>query len=276
MSAAPLAILAAAVFGGADFLGGIATREASVWRVTFLAHSVGAVLICLAWLFLGGDWTPGAVGWGIAGGFAGTIGLVLLLDALATGRFQLVSPLSAVTGAVVPVLFGLISDDRPTTLGIIGLLLTPPAVWLLASGSGDGDEPLDKLPLAKAVAAGVGFGIFFIALDQTPEGAGVVPLVAARLSSVPSLGVVAMLSTGALLPVSRKEAAVGSGALDILGNGLFLAATRTGSLAVIGALVALYPGSNAVLARIFLGEQLLPIQRVGFALSIAAAALLSI
>ena len=272
--AAVLALLAAGLFGGADFLGGVATKKASAWSVTLLAHGVGAVLVLGVQAVIGGAWSREAVIWGIVGGFAGTLGLVLLLDALARGQFQLISPLSALTGTIVPVAVGLLRSESPSTLGWVGLTIALPAVWLLTGGA-TATRPTEVRPLVQAVLAGLGFGLFFVALAQTPDGAGAVPLVAARLSSVPFLAVVAAITTGPVLPRTGRVHAAGSGMLDMTANGLFLLATRTGQLAVIGALVALYPASNALLARTFLGERLLGSQKLGFALTIAAAALLS-
>ncbi len=63
--------------------------------------------------------------------------------------------------------------------------------------------------------------------------------------------------------------------MDMFANGLFLIATCIGDLVVIGPLVALFPVSNAILARLVLKERLAPLQRVGLVFAVASAVLLT-
>ena len=58
-------------------------------------------------------------------------------------------------------------------------------------------------------------------------------------------------------------------------NGLFLWSTLDGDLAIVGALVSLFPATTVLLAVVFLGERLDRKQVSGLALAITAAALLS-
>jgi uncharacterized membrane protein len=64
-------------------------------------------------------------------------------------------------------------------------------------------------------------------------------------------------------------AAVG-GVLDAAANALYLLAVQRGQLAVVGAVVALYPASTVLLARLLHGERVGPVQRVGLALAVPA------
>ena len=58
-------------------------------------------------------------------------------------------------------------------------------------------------------------------------------------------------------------------------NGLFLWSTRDGELAIVGALVSLFPATTVLLAVITLGERLTRSQVGGLAMALCAAALLS-
>ena len=69
--------------------------------------------------------------------------------------------------------------------------------------------------------------------------------------------------------------AIVAGALDMTANGLFLWSTLDGDLAIVGALVSLFPATTVLLAVAFLGERLDRKQISGLALAITAAALLS-
>lgn len=276
-----LALFAAASFGVADFLGGFATRKSPVIPVTLASNAGGAAVAVLLWLVVGGEWTARALILGGVGGLAGLVGLVLLYDALASGRFQIVSPISAVTGAAVPVTAGIAFGDRPVLLAIVGLAMTPPAIWLLAGGSSDTGQTSDPSGISSRLVvqsflAGAGFGVFFVFLDQTPDGAGVVPLIAARAASIVALMVIS-LRKGFVLPSRAAiRPATAAGATDMVANGFFLWATREGDLSVVGALTSLYPAGTVVLATVVLGERLSVTQRVGLGVALTAAVFLSI
>ncbi|NND76141.1 MAG: EamA family transporter [Ilumatobacter sp.] len=269
-----LALASACTFGVADFLGGRATRQASVAVVTLITNISGGLLALVLVLAIDGRWSAGAVAWGAAGGLAGLVGLVLLYEGLASGPNRLVSPLSAIVAASVPVAVGVALGDRPDTLAIAGLGLIPVAVWLLAGGDlGFADASLR--PIALAVGAGLGFGAFFSLLAQTPDDAGAVPLLVARVASVTALIVAAAILRPAAPPRTAAGVAVAAGTLDMTANGFFLWATLDGELAIVGALVSLFPATTVLLAVTFLGERLDRKQAAGLALAVGAAALLS-
>ncbi|MFV0525586.1 MAG: EamA family transporter [Acidimicrobiales bacterium] len=269
-----LALASAAVFGAADFAGGYATRRLPVLTVTLLTNIVGALVAGVLVLTLGGTWSPGAVVWGALGGACGLLGLLLLYEGLATGPNRLVSPLSGVISAAIPVVIGVASGDRPGGLAIAGLLLTPPAIWLVAGGDHRAAAG-EHRSIVIAAGAGVGFGLFFACIAQTPDDGGAVPLLAARITSTTLLLLAAARQrpgapegTGWALPIL-------AGLLDMTANGLFLWSSRGGDLSVVAALVALYPVTTILLAVLILHERLTRSQTVGLAIAVTAAALLS-
>ena len=271
-----LALASAAVFGVADFVGGRASARQPVLRVTLVSNIVGGLVSVVLALIVATSWSTDAVAWGALAGAGGLVGLLLLYHGLATGPNRLVSPVTAVVSVVVPVAVGVASGERPETLAIVGLALTPIAVWLIADGAWQvGGE---RRSLLIAMGAGLGFGTFFACLAQTPEDAGAAPLVAARSASVAILIVVVALTrsrrTG-WMPPNAFAIAAAAGALDMVANGLFLWAVQDGELAITGALVSLFPATTVVLAVVFLHERVRARQLVGIALGLIAAALLS-
>ncbi|MEZ5376074.1 MAG: DMT family transporter [Acidimicrobiales bacterium] len=295
--AAILALAAAAVFGAADFTGGSATRRIPILTVTLLTSSVGVVLAGVLVAALGGEWSASAVGWGALGGTCGLVGLSLLYLGLASGPNRLVSPVSAVLAAVIPVAVGIGTGDRPDALGMMGLVLAAPAIWLVAGGdllpsaggdllpSAGGDlqpsaggerAPIPgRSPLLLAAGAGVGFGLFFTCLAQTPDDAGAIPLLAARVTSTVLLVVAATQRRPARPERRGALLAIAAGTLDMSANGLFLWSTRLGDLAVVGALVSLFPVTTILLAMGILHERLTRSQATGLGLAVVTAALLS-
>lgn len=273
--AAILALGAAGLFGFGDFFGGVAARSIPARSVALITSLSGLVLSLPILLVVGGVWSAGALGFGALAGLLGVAGLVSLFVGLATGPFQLVSPISAVIGGAVPVLFGLIAGERPGTLAVLGLLVAPPAVWILAGGTTSWPRSIERKPLLAAVSAGVGFGFFFVCLDATPDDAGFVPVTVAKAAAVVALAIW-NISVGWDRPSGRPLAiAAVSGFFDMSANGAFLAATTRGDLSQVGALVALYPAVNSLLAAGFLGERLRRLQFVGFVCAMAAGVLLA-
>lgn len=272
--AALLALASAGTFGVADFLGGLATRRATVLAVTLITNLTGALVAVLLTVLIDGRWSAGAIGWGAAAGATGLIGLVLLYQGLADGPNRLVSPLSAVVAAVVPVVVGISLGERLTTLAVIGLAIAPAAIWLVAGGDLKLGTDATR-PLALGIGAGIGFGTFFSLLAQTPDDAGAVPLVAARVTSLSILFIACLISR----PGTPDRASVGiaatAGMVDMAANGFFLWSTLEGELAVVGVLTSLFPAPTVLLAVVFLGERLDRKQGAGLILAVATAALLS-
>ena len=271
-----LALTAAAVFGVADFVGGRASTRQHVLRVTLVSNIVGGLLaLVLALVFVDSTWEASSLAWSAIGGIGGLVGLLLLYHGLATGPNRVVSPVSAVVSVIVPVAVGILSGERPETLAIIGLALTPIAVWLIADGAWRLGG--DRRSLAIATGAGMGFGAFFACLAQTADDAGAAPLVAARVASVAVLVVIVAVSRpgAGRMPGDAIAIAAAAGALDMTANGLFLWAVQGGDLAIVSALTSLFPATTVLLAVVVLHERIRARQLVGIALGLAAAVLLS-
>ena len=62
-------------------------------------------------------------------------------------------------------------------------------------------------------------------------------------------------------------AAAGAGAIDVVANISYVAATRTGPFGLAVVLASLYPGTTVLLARVILGERLHWAQRLGLGLA---------
>ncbi len=227
---------------------------------------------------LGGRPTAADLGWGAAAGLAGAAGLVLFYRALATGVMSVVAPVTALTAAAVPVVGGLALGERLPPWATAGIVLALVAVVLVAAEGG-----LPTLRAARsagllpALAAGVGFGVFFVLLDRTRPESTLWPLVAARSVSVGMVVLVA-LAVRASLRVSGRTPVliVVAGVLDMAANALFLLATQQGQLAITGVLASLYPVSTVLLAQLVLRERLVRAQLAGLATAAVAVVLISL
>ncbi len=270
------ALPGALAYGLADFAGGMATRRAPVFLVTATVQLAGLVALVLAMPLAGGTPSWAAVGWGVLAAAGGTGGLLLYLRALAVGPMGVVAPLSAVVGAGLPLLIGLVDGERlgPVSLVAIGIALV--AIVLATAGGAPGTGG-GRLGPMMALGAGAGFAVFFVGLHASPAGSGMWPLLAGRLASVPVLFAVAALTCGVRPGTGFPwRLAVVSGVFDTLANVFFLLATRAGDLGVSAVVVSLYPVVVALLAGVVLRERLTGLQLGGAGLAVGASVLLAV
>ncbi|WP_431245716.1 EamA family transporter [Leifsonia xyli] len=286
MPAAALGLLSALVYGSADFFGGVAARRIGPVRTTAVGAVSGLLLLVLSLPIAGGTWSPAALGWGALSGLVGSAAVGLLYACLAIGPMSILSPLTALVSALVPMAWGLVGGDRFGIVGSVALGLALIAVVLVGFVPEKGAVRPRARALLMAVGAGAMIGVFLILLDQTPADSGIVPLIANR-----AVNGAVMWSVVALLVLSRRRGAqdgrlrftprgtgiaAGAGALDASANLLILIGLRLGDLTTMSVLVALYPAGTILLAAVVLRERVAPVQWVGLVLAVAAAALLAL
>jgi drug/metabolite transporter (DMT)-like permease len=288
---AVLALLAAAAYGAADFLGGLVSRRASTTGSVIVSQAFGLALLLLGSPLMAGAQVGRAdVFWGAAAGLTGGIGVALLYRALAIGPMSLVAPVTAICAVLVPVAFGVAFGEDVTAMAWLGIAAAIVAVWLVAQeerAEEDGkgrptmkvgrstaaDRPATGLRIA--LASGVAIGLFLVALERTAPAAGLWPLAVARVVSVTLfLGVAMATRQPMTVPRGAMPLALACGALDMAANALYVVAVQQGALGVVATLVSLYPASTVLLARLVLGERLSRLQLVGVACALAAVVLL--
>ncbi len=273
MLSALMATTAAACFGVANFLGGIASRKDTALAVTANAHLVGAVLMAVAvlvWPAAGAG--PADAAWGALAGVTGGLAVVALYAALALGRMGVVAPLTAAISAALPALYDVANGTalRPVTGAGIALALVA-VVVVSAGGDAESRQAMPVRAVLLAVAAGVGFSVTLLAFSFTAEESGYVPLLAARAVSAVLLGGLTLLRSRVyLVDAAVRLPAFGSGLVDSVANVALITAIRSGPLAVVAVLGALHPVVTMLLARVFLGERLRGVQRAGVALALVA------
>jgi drug/metabolite transporter (DMT)-like permease len=176
-----LALAAAVLYGTADFLGGVASRRASVFAVLAMTVPAGAVVVlavALAGAVLGltgptghgllGDlsavgWT--AAGWAAASGVFGAGGLIAFYAGFASAPISVVAPVAALVSTVLPVSVAIAGGERPTASMVAGGLLCLVAIVLVSMPSSGPSAGLSAGPGSGAgagrtigVSAGPGAG----------------------------------------------------------------------------------------------------------------------
>jgi len=270
-----LGLASAACWGAGDFCGGLASKRTHVYSVIITSQIVGVgLLIGLAFAFGEAVPAPDQLALGGAAGFAGTIGLLALYRALATGRMGVAAPIAAIVGAALPVLVGFSIDGLPGGLQLIGFVVALLAVWLITQAP---DVTLRLRELTLPLVAGLAFGVFFVLIGTVREGAVFWPLVAARCTSLGALFIIATLShQPRLADRAHWRLVVLVGVMEVGGNAFYALAGQTGRLDVAAVISSLYPATTVWLAWVVLKERLSRPQLLGVAAALAAIVLISV
>ncbi len=272
-----LATLAALAYGLADFVGGLVSRRAEAWSVAFLAQAASAGCTVGVALFRGGDPTAAHFAWALLAGVGAGVGTGYLYRGLASGRMGVVAPVSAVGAAVVPVVVGGFTGERPSALVWFGIAVALPGIWLVSTepSSAGAKGPVAQ-GLVDGVVAGLGFGVMFAALGQVPEAAGLWPLAFALAVSVAVVVAVALGLRARWFPASRFALwGMLAGPLGAAAAVLFLLASQRGFLTVAGVVTSLYPAATVLLAATVLRERIHLAQAIGLGLCAAAITLVA-
>ena len=305
-----LALTSAAIWGAADFSGGIAARYLRVYWLLAISHGCSLVALVLLACLLH-DPFPNAhvLAWGLFSGIAGGSALLTFYYALSLGDMGITAAVTGLLTAALPVVFTLTMISAPSRRQAAGFMLAAGAIWLISSQPGPSGKNGQattrdrRKKLALAIVSGGGFGVYFIALRQANVGGLLWPLAASRVTSL-------TLALGGGLLFSRNRFTVEPGgppvwgdmqaagtdqkkkrgpgfwkigvALAIVasicdtgGNFFFIAATRTGRLDVAAVLASLYPASTILLAIWLLKERTTPRQALGMTAALVAVALIS-
>ena len=243
--------------------------------VLVLSQGLGLIGMLVVATIVGGAPSDADLGYGALGGLAGAAGVAMLYRGLASGSMSLVAPVTGVVAVVVPVVVGVGGGERPAALQYAGILLALIAVGLLSVGGSKGGR-IGRTTLLLAVGAGIGFGLFYVALARTSTDANLWPLVTARAASV--LVLVAVSAGARRLPTFGRTnplVIVGAGVFDVTANALYLLSVHGGLLSIVAVLVSLYPVSTVLCSMIVLGERLRAPQVAGVGIAFAAVVLIT-
>jgi drug/metabolite transporter (DMT)-like permease len=277
------ALTAAVLYGTADFLGGAASRRASAIAVLSLTAPFGELIMLAAALVAGGPIRATGLGWGLAGGAAGGAGLIVFYAGLAAAPMSVVAPVSALVSTVLPVGVAVAQGERLGPTVVAGGVICLVAITLVSmEGGGPRAGGGPGRGLVYGIAAGVGFGLFFLFMRDAVTAGVLWPAGMSRLAgAVVALAAAAATRTrpvwwGADRADRRVFVmALASGAFDATANVCYLLATRAGLFGLAVVITSLYPGVTVLLARLTLGERMRMVQRAGLMLAAVGIVLLT-
>jgi drug/metabolite transporter (DMT)-like permease len=241
-----------------------------------IAAPASLMVELLLWPLLGASFSTAALGWGTVSGIASAAAFALLYRTLAIGPMNVLSPVTALVSAALPVSVGLLQGERLAAAGLVGLPLALVAVVLVSAGHGAGSARPSRAALLLAFGAGTAIALQLVFLHQAPSDSGVAPLIVGRaVSSAVTLTAAGLMrrKLGSERPSYAMSAA--AGVLDSVANLLFLLAARSGDLTVVAVITALYPVGTILLARGVLAERIHRRQLVGLGLAAVAVSCLA-
>ena len=244
--------------------------------MVLFSQLIGGTLLLVLAMFFAKSLPPTAhLLAGALAGMFGVLGLVMLYKGLARGRMGLVAPLSAVVTALVPLSFSFFMEGFPGRLRLLGFVIALSAVWFLSSPAGTSKIEAGELKLS--LSAGLGFGLFFIFMDQASSQAILWPLVAARAAAIMVMFILLTAARHLTVPPGGQFAFIAlAGILDAGGNAAFGMAAHLGRLDIAAVLASLYPASTVLLAWMVFHERLGRQQWVGVATAGVALVLIAV
>ena len=143
-----------------------------------VSYPIAMVLLAILATTVGGEVTQGAVFWGVLCGISQAFGVWWFYAALGAGPISVVSPLTAILVAGIPVGVGLALGERPGLIAGVGVVLALVAVVLVSREATDEDVTRHRFTPKIAwmtVGAGVAFGLNFVVIAQAPQNHPSVP-----------------------------------------------------------------------------------------------------
>ncbi|MET0896717.1 MAG: DMT family transporter [Mycobacterium sp.] len=279
MTGVLLALLSGLGYGVSDFVGGVASRRVAALRVVIVSYPVAMVLLAVLAVVVGGDISDDAIFWGALCGLSQAFGVWWFYAALGAGPISVVSPLTAILVAGVPVAVGVGLGERPGLVANVGIVVALFAVFLVSRDAADPGSTPHRFTTKIAgltVGAGLAFGLNFVLIDQAPAEAGLWPLVVARISATVLVLAIAAVSHNLALPTGvPMKLALLAGVLDTIANVAMLLALQASLLSLAGVLISLYPAGTVLLAIVVLKERVTRWQILGMVLALGAVAMIA-
>lgn len=278
-----LALLSATAYGVSDFVGGIASRKHPALQVVLWAFPISAVVFLVVSWFVGGEWDSHAMLFGAVSGLSSALAGWWFFTALAEGAMSVVSPITSLLAALIPVLFGLLMGEQLSVAVLVGIAFAVLAIVLISQESSDHPLPhvvestqpkrLTRRVLLLTFGTGIAFALSFILIHQIGETqAGLWPMFAGKVvaSLVTLLIAVRLQHIRMSHEVAMLQYATAVGVLDVVANIAMYYAFQGAFVSIISVLISLYPLFTIALAIVLLKEHINLLQKIGIVLALGA------
>jgi drug/metabolite transporter (DMT)-like permease len=272
-----LALGASLAWGVADFVGPWQGRTLGALRVMFWAQVAGLTAVALAVLARGQTPHSAAVLWAIPAAISGTLGLYAYYRGMAIGAMAVVAPIAGAS-AIVPVVFGILTGDRPKPVQYAGIVCALVGIMLASLEHQEGGQRRMAAGVGLALLAAIGFGFYFPPMHAAGKADPFwASLIFRAASTLVVLAAVAVRRPALRLGGWKLLIVLGVGLGDTLGNVLFAGAASQGGLeSLTSVLASLYPVVTVMLAAFVLHERIATVQRLGAVMALTGIVLISV
>lgn len=274
------ALSAAVCWGVADFLGGIQARRGQALVAAFVSQFVGAVLLVVI-VLVAHIPVPGShvIAIAVATGLVNGLAVYALYSALAAGNMARVAPVLGMS-ALVPLVIGLLSGERPTEAQYLGMAMAIAGVVLVSTErhTPSHDAASNRRATSLAVVAALCVGITLVGMSEASETSPYWAVLIVRWSGVSLLAVILWRSRLGWLGWRQlqKTSLTAIGLFDVAANAFWATASTLGLLSLVAVLGTLFPVVTVALAIVLLHEKLQPHQAVGATAVLLGGALITV
>ena len=277
MVALSLSLAACLGWGVADFLGGLKSRQLSVFSVLMVSSffGLGAILVIV---LVRGVAPPGdpALLLAVVGGIAGVAAMFFLYRGLSIGSMAVVAPISA-TGVILPVIVSLAAGDNPSFLQKLGIAAAIiGAVLASREKNDDGNGSRLSTGVGLAIGSAIAAGVFFVVMDQASEADPYWAAFLMRFSYFAFLIIIFLLKRPVVQAGKvHMPAIIVLGICDALAGFAYALATTRGMLGLVAVVGALYPAVTVLLSMLVLRERPQRTQFIGVLLAVGGVTFIS-
>jgi drug/metabolite transporter (DMT)-like permease len=274
VEAIALALGASLTWGLADFFGPLQGRTLGALRALVYVQLGGLAGIALMIAVRGKGLGDSAAFLAVPAAVSGTLGLFAYYRGIAVGAMSIVAPIAGIS-AIVPVVVGIASGDRPSSWQLLGMAAALIGVFLASREPRRGGARF-AAGVGLALLAAVGFGGYFPFMHAAGNADFWWASFLFRITSTSVILTAVAVRRPALgVQPSRLVLLALIGFGDMFGNLLFAAASTSGLVSITSVLASLYPIVTVILARLVLAERVARSQEAGIGLTLAGVALIS-
>jgi drug/metabolite transporter (DMT)-like permease len=271
-----LALGASLAWGFADFVGPWQGRTLGALRVLLWSELAGGLGVAIVVAARHRGPHSGEILLAIPAAISGTLGIFAYYRGMAIGAMAVVAPIAGAS-AIVPVVFGIATGDRPGLWQYVGVACAIAGVVFASQEHQTGAERQVAAGVGLALLAAVGFGFYFPAMHAAGSADPYWSTLLFRACAILVVAAAVAIKRPALRLSGWKVAVVaGVGLGDAAGNAMFAGSADAGGLVSLSSVLAsLYPIVTVLLAAVVLRERVSLAQRMGVVLTLAGVALIA-
>lgn len=270
-----LGIYFSIAIGTGDFFGAYLARRVHSFTTVLTFLAIGGFSAAALMLVVDSEFVARDAGFGLAGGLTVGFALVLLYHGMSVSSAAVVSPVTAVIAALIPVGWDVSTGGELAALVVVGIVVALVGLGVTTFSPELGDRALAGV--GWGLASGTCFGISLTLIGQAEIESGMWATVFQRFSAFAVLAVIAAARGIPLfVPQSLLRQGLIGGVLTGTGVGAFVAGAQRGSLSEITVTASMFPAVTVVLAAVFEKHPLRWWQMIGLATVVTGVVLIGV